>query len=85
MKTSIKANSNNCVTLKYSDSFTGEIVTAEITAPAQGGYVRVNGRQMCKKLRVMGSTLTWSGDTPLINLVRSEYRAMRRSESNPNF
>lgn len=82
MKTVIKAVSDNHVCIKYECHISGDIITDEFSAPIAGGYVRfANGSQVCDKLRCRGNTLYWSGEAPLINLIRREYSAMRRQQS----
>jgi hypothetical protein len=39
------------------------------------------GRQVCDGLAHRGWCLQWSGEQPLVNLIRREYRAMRRGEA----
>ena len=84
-KTTITANSNLSVTLKFIESGSDHLVTMEIWAPAPGAngmsYVRYNGdKQLCNGLSGRGETLTYRAGTPLIALVRSQYRAMRAAE-----
>lgn len=48
---------------------------------ADVGYVRYNGdKQLCERLSSRGNTLHCSRKTPLINLVRHEYRALCLAE-----
>ena len=76
------------VTVAYDmESWTGEAVRVErvFTCPDDGGYVREkmsNGgwEQVCDKLAVRGSTLSCSSRDRLLDLIRAEYRAMRRAE-----
>jgi hypothetical protein len=54
--------------------------------PREGGigysYVRFNGdKQLCEHLGSQGSTLTYRAGTRLVDLVRREYRAMRRDDA----
>ena len=79
MKTIRNAVSGHEVHVKFENIF-GEIVEMNISAPAVGGYVRRGNKQLCAALRTTGSTLQWDGAAPLVDLVRREYRAMRRSE-----
>lgn len=79
MKTIITAVSAHEVNIAFENTF-GEIVEMNIYAPAEGGYVRSGNKQLCGALNTTGSTLIWGGKAPLIDLVRREYRAMRRSE-----
>jgi hypothetical protein len=81
MKTTINPISNSRVKIRFEDLITGDIVEYDIWAPDDGGYVRYNGdRQLCDRLSCRGNTLYWSGKAPLAELVRREYRAMRRSD-----
>lgn len=89
MRTQITADPgyDNRVTLRYEDEG-GELVTRDVFAPYGGGYVREdwsNPRQVCERLERFGSTLIWSGSTPLVDLIRWEYRrrraAQRRAET----
>ena len=76
------------VTVAYDmESWTGEAVRVErvFTCPDDGGYVREkmpNGswEQVCDKLAGRGSTLFCSSRDRLLDLIRAEYRAMRRTE-----
>ncbi len=81
MKTQIKLLSNGDVRIRYEDRFGGmQLVTYSVSWPA-GGYVRDSyGRQVCDRLSHRGSTLRSSYDG-LIDVIRREYRAMRRRES----
>jgi hypothetical protein len=81
-KTVIKALDDSRVEMSYTDSFTGERREYYFYAPASGGYVRYgpNNKQICEKLSFAGPTLQWSGKSPLVNLIRREYRAMRAAE-----
>ena len=76
MKTIITAVSRNEVNIAFENIF-GGIIEMNIYAPAEGGYVRGRNKQMSVDLN---TTLQWDGKAPLIDLVRREYRAMRRSE-----
>lgn len=81
MKTIIKAIDDNHVWLKFYDPLTDTIYEYDIYAPASGGYVRFNGgKQLCHRLGCMGITLYWGAATPLVDLIRREYRAMRRHD-----
>lgn len=80
MRTTIQATSPNRVTLTHT-RWSGERVTMYLVAPAGGGYVRFDhGGQVCDQLASTGPTLHWPGTYPLIDLIRHEYRAMRRAE-----
>lgn len=81
MKTAIKSISNSRVEIKFEDLITGDIYEYDIWAPADGGYVRYNGdKQLCERLSCRGNTLYWSGKAPLVDLIRREYKAMRRAD-----
>lgn len=84
-KTTIRAVSDRNVKIAFDDSVTGERIEMDIWAPmpADGAstYVRYNGdRQLCVGLNGSGSTLMYRDGTKLVDLVRREYRAMRRAE-----
>ena len=59
-------------------------VERTFTCRPNGGYVReyVNGewKQVCDRLARNGRTLTCASRDELLNLIRREYRAMRRAE-----
>lgn len=80
MKTVIKSIAGNRVMAQF-DDISGDRIEVEFHAPAEGGYVRAGSQQVCEKLGTRGSTLMWSGKALLIDLIRREYRAMRRAES----
>ena len=88
MKAKFSTDAMGRVTVAYDmESWTGETVRVErvFTCPDDGGYVREkmsNGdwRQVCEKLASMGSTLSCSNRSRLLDLIRAEYRAMRRAE-----
>jgi len=84
-KTTITAQDDRNVYLRFEDTDTGEMIELEIWAPvARDGfssYVRYNGyKQLCGGLSSRGETLTYKVGTKLIDLVRREYRAMRATE-----
>jgi hypothetical protein len=87
-RTTIKPLDDNHVVIRYADCYTGEIIEREFWAPSGGGYVReidaahpgTTGRQVCELLEGVGPTLYWGGHGRLIDVVRREYRAMRRVE-----
>lgn len=73
------------MTISYTDVLSDEQITLDIWAPepaASGrSYVRYNGdKQLCRGLSSRGDTLTYYAGTPLVDLVRREYRAMRAAE-----
>ena len=88
MKTTIKTNSNGSVTVSYdSTGWRGEDVRVERTffCPTTGGYVREyddKGQypQVCDGLSNRGSTLDCPSRAKLPDMIRREYRAMRRAE-----
>ena len=89
MKARFTTDSAGRVTVAYDNQFhwTGETVRVErtFTCPQDGGYVREkmsngNWEQVCDKLAGMGNTLSCSSREALIDLIRREYRAMRRAE-----
>jgi hypothetical protein len=82
MKTKIQAISESQVLIEFDDLLTGERYHYEIWAPAAGGYVRYNGeKQLCERLSCSGPTLHWSAKAPLVDMIRREYRAMRRRDA----
>jgi len=81
MKTKIRAINESQVLIEFDDLITGERYHYEIWVPAAGGYVRFNGdKQLCERLSCSGSTLYWRAKAPLVDMIRREYRAMRRKE-----
>lgn len=86
-RTQIKALENNRVLMRYEDDM-GEIVTREFWSYGAGSCVRevtddrpgTLGHQVCGKLSHGGNTLIWSGTAPLVDLIRREYRALRRAD-----
>lgn len=81
MKTTIKAVSDQQVQIAFTDQLTGQDVSLDLSAYGGGGYVRdAKGQQICRSLAYSGSTLSWDGKQPLVDLIRREYRAMRRQE-----
>lgn len=88
MKTTIKTNSNGSVTVSYdTEGYEGEDVRRERTffCPANGGYVRETTDsgdcpQVCDGLSNRGSTLDCPNRAKLPDMIRREYRAMRRAE-----
>ena len=84
-KTTIRANSPRSVTLTFLSADTDETIQMQIWAPTPGpsgmSYVRyANDRQLCDGLSAHGQTLTYYAGTELVDLVRSQYRAMRATE-----
>lgn len=84
-KTTITAHDDRRVTLAFDDLLSGNRITMEIWAPAprEGGssYIRYNGdRQLCYGLSSTGGTMSYTAGTKLVDIVRREYRAMRRAD-----
>lgn len=65
----------------YSD---GERLTREFTCPPDGGYVlerrKGNWKRVCDRLSYTGRLLSCRSREALPDLIRREYRAMRREE-----
>lgn len=72
----------NHATVTYTDTFEEREVRLECYAPSAGGYVRAaDHSQVCEGLASMGNTLTWHpSQGPLVELLRREYKRMRRNE-----
>lgn len=85
MKAKFIATANHRVVIQFCPVVSGdEMVEIEYSAPVSGGYVRnSDNKQVCKKLSTRGDTLQWAGDKSLIDLIRREYKAMRRAEKAP--
>jgi len=77
MKTRIESYCDNRVTITWRDG-----THTTYRAPLDGGYVTDDGsgKQVCKRLGRFGDTLYWGGHVPLVELIRREYRALRRAE-----
>ena len=89
MKMQLTINDAGNVTLAYdTEDFMGEPtrVEREFTCPVDGGYIReynpetTEWDQVCDRLANRGSTLIASNRTVLADVIRREYRAMRRAE-----
>lgn len=89
MKTKFSVDESGRVTIEYDDAFhwSGETerVTRTFICPHNGGYVREkmsngNWEQVCESLAGTGNTLSCASRAQLIELIRAEYRAMRREE-----
>lgn len=89
MRTRFTKDDAGRVTIAYDDElhWTGEAVRVErtFTCPHEGGYVREYRKegaweQVCDKLESTGNTLSCSSRDKLMDLIRAEYRAMRRAE-----
>jgi hypothetical protein len=85
MKTIITEVAINHVSLKYTD-VDGNGHEYDIRAPLGGGYVRHGdkGDQLFERFAGSGVTMLWDGRAPLVDLIRREYRAMRRDEQRAN-
>jgi len=87
MKARFTTDQNGRVVLAYDvEDYDGSVrrVVRIFTCPLSGGYVMEhrNGewKQVCDRLAHTGSTLTCSSRERLLDLIRREYRAMRRAE-----
>lgn len=81
MRAYFKQLSYNRVAVRYPHHRDDTMVEFEVYAPMSGGYVRFDdGAQVCDRLECRGPTLIWGGASPLINLIRRQYRSMRRAE-----
>lgn len=95
MKTTFSSTAKSRVVISYDvedcSSDTGtKRVTREFSRPASGGYVVEWLRggettQVCDKLCHRGSTLHCGENTPLENIIRREYQAMRREEKRETY
>lgn len=73
---------HNEVGLTHYDNISDVVHAEYFTAPSCGGYVRNRtGKQVCENLSSIGNTLYWSGEYPLINLIRKEYKKLRHLQS----
>lgn len=84
MKTTITADQHGYVTISY-DDYLNERVTRTFFCPVNGGYVKEQDKQqqypqVCERLSSRGNTLECSSRDKLLDLIRREYRAMRRAE-----
>ena len=85
MKTSITKTAQNEVTLNAIDPITDEAVSWVFWVPTNGGYVRIGAgltaddRQVCKALDTMGQTLTATDGDELLSVIRTEWKAYRKS------
>ena len=84
MKTTITTTDHGHVNIEF-DTMDGRRRSMQISCPTTGGYVyeiRPDGSttQVCEKLAGSGSTLTAKSRADLPDLVRREYRRMRRAE-----
>jgi len=89
MKTKITSTDDNRCTIEYDCAETGERIVLELWTPIAGGYVYeidedhpgTLGSQVCDLLGTMGNTLYRSYSRKLVEIIRREYRAMRRDEA----
>lgn len=84
-KATITAHDDRHVSLAYDDLLSGERIKLEIWAPVprEGGssYIHYNGdKQLCHGLSGSGNTMTYPAGARLVDIVRREYRAMRRAD-----
>ena len=85
MKTRITADDFGRVTVEYDDAIDGKRRSRFFSCPLAGGYVYEifdNGTnsQVCERLSHSGSTLICHSRDELVDLIRREYRRMRRQE-----
>jgi len=86
MKTRITTDDFGRVTVEYDDAIDGTRRSRFFSCPTDGGYVYEyfwnNGTtsQVCEGLSRSGSTLTCHSRDELVDLIRHEYRRMRRHE-----
>ncbi len=87
MKMRLTTNASGTVTLSYDGEgwdYEPVRVSREFRCPTDGGYVRewtgTRWVQVCDRLVHMGSTLSCRSREALPDLIRREYRAMRREE-----
>lgn len=83
-KMQMTVESSGHVEISFTDAYTDERVTRRFSAPTAEGYVTEHMRggrtgQVCEQLASTGSTLRASRET-LADVIRREYRAMRRAE-----
>ena len=82
MKARITSDAGGYVTAEY--DIDDQRVTRVFCCPEKGGYVREqygNGewKQVCDGLAARGATLYCSSRAKLLDMIRTEYRAMRRA------
>lgn len=72
----------NHASVTYTDAFEGHEVRLHCHASTDGGYVRLSDHsQVCEGLASTGNTLIWHpSQGPLVELLRREYKRMRRNE-----
>jgi hypothetical protein len=80
-RTKFTSRKANICTIEFVDIF-GDLVNKTFHAPINGGYVRdSDDRQVCDKLYTRGETLRWSGNFPLIDLIRREYKRRKACDT----
>ena len=84
MKTKFSVNSDGTVTIQYQRKIDHDICVRTFMAQPERGYVREqfgsDWHQTCYKMMPYGATLTCDKRADLIDVIRREYRAMRRAE-----
>ena len=85
MKTKFETDGTGRVTIHY-DDFCGRRITREFTCSPDGGYVQElqydgGTTQPCEGLAPTGATLIANSRETLIDIIRREYRKMRRWEN----
>ena len=75
-------DNGNRVTLRYADDFYDELRTREfwISNASGNACVREGDRHVCQQLSYFGNTLAVGPKERLIDVIRTEYRAMRAAE-----
>lgn len=86
MRTTIQTDDKGYVTINYDCQMTGDRVTQTYFCPENGGYVKISdpeGRypKVCERLSSRGNTLMSPNRSALADVIRREYRAMRRAEA----
>ena len=84
MRTKISLNSDGTVTVQYQTKISNDIYARDFMTQPGAGYVRErfgnDWHQTCDKLMPYGAALTCPNRESLIDVIRAEYRAMRRAE-----
>ena len=76
-RTTIKLNSDDTVTLTYTDEMTDERVERVFWIPRSGGYVREGDSQVCNYLDSRGATLEAKDGDQLLSVIRTEWKRRR--------
>lgn len=85
MNTKITTTDTGTVVLAYDDE-DGSRIEREFMVREEGGYVREHNprtyewKQICERLSSRGPTLMASSRAALADVIRREYKAMRRAE-----